>query len=106
MDNFELPRRFAPGAEMGTFQCAAIGSQRDDEEKDTLFRAFVRVWESLLQSQRCYWHPTPHPPGKKAALFTLKYLTAVLNIPKHVNPGFQVCISRVTRGTSALTKVP
>lgn len=90
---------------MGMVQRAAVGSQRDDEEKDILLRTFVWVWESLLQSQLGYWHPTAPHGEKKAALFRLKYLTALLNIPNHVNPGFQIFTCRVTRRTPASTEV-
>lgn len=51
--SFEIPRSFASGIEMSTFQFAAVSTKRDDEEKGTILMAFVRLWEHLLQSQLC-----------------------------------------------------
>lgn len=52
--HFEIPRSFASGVEMNTFQCATVSTKRDDEEKGTTLTAFVRLWEHLLQSRLCY----------------------------------------------------
>lgn len=52
--HFELPRSFASGIEMSTFQFAAVSTKRYDEEEGTILMAFVRLWEHLLQSCLCY----------------------------------------------------